>query len=78
MAVPAGYVTIEQAMEQYGHSRGWWSTQIRDGKLLAYDMPGEGRYTFLRVDAIEAYLQPKPRQQNAGQDTDSQSDSQAG
>ena len=76
MAVPAGYVTIEQAMEQYGHSRGWWSTQIRDGKLLAYDMPGEGRYTFLRVDAVEAYLQPKPRQQPS--DTDSQSDSQAG
>ena len=63
MPVPTGYLTIEQAMERYGHGRGWWSQQIREGRLLAYDIPGEGRYTFLRVDEIEMYLQPKPRQQ---------------
>ena len=54
-----GYISIADAMKRWGHARTWWDKQIDDGKLTAYDIPGE-RATFLRVDEVEAFLQAAP------------------
>ncbi len=60
MGAKDGFITIDEAMQKYGHARNWWYKQISDGGLVAYDIPGE-RATFLREADVETYLQPRPR-----------------
>ncbi len=67
--VPDGYITIDEAVQKYGRSRAWWSQQIHDGALTAYDIPGMGRNTFLRLEEIEEHIKPRPRQPQATEDS---------
>ena len=60
MPTRADLITVDEAMRQFGHNRNWWFDRIREGDLIAYDIPGE-RATFLERAAVEKFLQPRPR-----------------
>ena len=60
MPIPEGYISVDQAVAQYGRSRAWWYRQISEGHLTSYDIPGY-RETFLRTADVERHLQPKPK-----------------
>lgn len=69
--VPSDLISLPDVLKQYKPSRGWWDSQIDQGNIRAYRIPGE-RPLFLSKSAVEAVLEPRPyerdteRQGNAG------------
>lgn len=61
---PDGYTRIEDAVAKWGRNRSWWYTEVREGRLTGYDIPGL-RGTYLRDDEVVAHLAPKPKESGA-------------
>lgn len=58
---PAGYTHIEDATEKWGRYRSWWYTEVKEGRLVGYQLPGL-RGTFLRDSDVETYINtPQPK-----------------
>lgn len=53
-------ITLNQAMDTYGHTRAWWYAQVAAGLLTFYDIPGD-RNNYLLLADVETLLEPKPR-----------------
>lgn len=59
MPATEGFTQIDQAEQKWGRSRNWWYTQVREGNVTGYKIPGE-RGTFLKDVEVEEFLKPKP------------------
>lgn len=57
-------MSINEAVEQYGHSKPWWFDQIKAGRLTVYDVPGD-RQSFLSRKEVAAFMEPKARPRTA-------------
>jgi hypothetical protein len=57
--VPTDLVKLAEIVKQYHPSRSWWDTQIAQGKLTAYKIPGE-RGLYLSKAAVEEFMKPRP------------------
>lgn len=67
MAEDGELITLTEAARRFGRSRLWWGQQTEktDG-LRSYTVPGK-RGKFLKVSEIEAYLQPRARDEEPHQ-----------
>ena len=66
MPIPEGYLNIEDATAKYGRNRNWWYTQVREGNLTGYEIPGF-RGTYVRTEEIEKLIMPRPKMGNANE-----------
>lgn len=64
---PDGYTHIEDATDKWGRYRSWWYTEVREGRLSGYTIPGL-RGTYLRDEEVAAYLKPRPIERGQADD----------
>lgn len=63
---PQGYTHIEDATGKWGRYRNWWYTEVREGRLIGYDIPGL-RGTYLRDEEVARHIAPKPKGSDASE-----------
>ena len=63
MPSPSDLIWIAEAAIQYKRSRDWLDSQIREGKLGKYTIPGDKRVYVSRRE-LEALLSPRRAEDN--------------
>ena len=57
--VPTDLVKLADVVKQHRPSRSWWDTQIAQGRITAYKVPGD-RGLYLSKSAVDELLRPRP------------------
>jgi hypothetical protein len=57
-------MTISEANDLYGHSRQWWYTQAKEGRLTLYKIPGD-RNSYVSKAEVLAMLEIRPKNKPA-------------
>lgn len=57
--VPADLVKLADVVKQHRPSRSWWDTQINQGRITAYKVPGD-RGLYLSQAAVDQLLRVRP------------------
>ncbi len=64
MANPNDLIWIMEATFEYKRSRDWLESQVREGKLTKYTIPGDKR-VYLSRKQLEKLLMPRPSEDNS-------------
>lgn len=57
--VPDDLIRLPDVLAQYKPKRTWWDTQIAQGKIQAYRVPGD-KALYLSKAAVDALTAPRP------------------
>jgi excisionase family DNA binding protein len=60
MVNAAEYVTVTEASRRLGVSGEFVRRRLRDGALIAYSNPRDGRSKLIPVDHLERFAVPRP------------------
>lgn len=65
--VPTDLVKLADVVKQHRPSRSWWDTQVAQGRITAYKVPGE-RGLYLSQAAVDQLLRPRPHERGERED----------